>query len=208
MTEDFRLRLGKNFNLQSQVSNLKSGAGVIFMTIKFSKKGDKGFTSLMGGQRVPKSGPRPEAYGTLDEASSALGLARASARKAETREIILSIQKDLLLLGAELATPPEDASKYGYQLTLHHVERLEGWIDKLQREVALKNEFICPGETVSGAAIDLGRTIVRRAERKAVGLLQQKIISNPEVLRFLNRLADLLFVLARYEESSDPSCIP
>ena len=178
------------------------------MAIKFSKKGDKGFTSLLGGQRVPKSGPRTDVYGTLDEASSALGLARASARKAKTREIILSIQKDLLLLGAELATAPEDAPKYEYQLTPQHVGRLEQWIEELQTEVALKNEFICPGETVSGAAIDLGRTIVRRAERKAVGLLQQKIISNLEVLRFLNRLADLLFVLARYEEGSDPSCTP
>lgn len=178
------------------------------MTIKFSKKGDKGFTSLMGGQRVPKSGPRTEAYGTLDEASSALGLARASARKAKTREIILSIQKDLLLLGAELATAPEDAPQYDYQLNPQHVDRLEQWIEELQTEVALKNEFICPGETVAGAAIDLGRTIVRRAERKAVDLLQQKIISNLEVLRFLNRLADLLFVLARYEEGSDPSCTP
>ncbi len=178
------------------------------MTIKFSKKGDKGFTSLMGGQRVPKSGPRTEAYGTLDEASSALGLARASARNARTREIILSIQKDLLLLGSELATAAEDASQYDYRLHPHHVDRLEQWIEELQKGVALKNEFICPGGTVAGAAIDLGRTIVRRAERKAVGLLQQKIISNLEVLRFLNRLADLLFVLARYEEGSDPSCTP
>ncbi len=74
------------------------------MAMKFSKKGDRGFTSLMGGQRVPKSGPRPDAYGTLDEASSALGMARASARRPRTGEIILNIQKDLLLLGAELAT--------------------------------------------------------------------------------------------------------
>lgn len=176
--------------------------------MKFSKKGDKGFTSLLGGQRIPKSGPRPEAYGTLDEASSALGLARASARRAKTREVILGIQKDLLLLGAELATAPEDTPKFDYQITPQQVERLEHWIEELQREVAVKNEFICPGETVSGAAIDLGRTIVRRAERKAVGLVQEKIISNPEVLRFLNRLADLLFVLARFEEGSDPSCTP
>jgi len=178
------------------------------MAIKFSKKGDKGFTSLLGGQRVPKSGPRPEAYGTLDEASSALGLARASARKPKTKEIILGIQKELLLLGAELATAPEDAPKYAYQITAQHVERLEQWIHDLQEEVSVKNEFIYPGETVAGAAIDLGRTIVRRAERKAVGLVQQKIIRNLEVLRFLNRLADLLFVLARYEEVSDPSCTP
>ena len=178
------------------------------MAMKFSKKGDKGFTSLMGGQRVPKSGARPDAYGTLDEASSALGLARASAKKPRTREIILGIQKDLVLLGAELATLPEDSSEYKYQITSQHVERLEGWIEELQEKVVLKNEFICPGESVAGAAIDMGRTIVRRAERKAVGLLEQKMILNPEVLRFLNRLADLLFVLARYEEVSDSPCTP
>ncbi len=178
------------------------------MVMKFSKKGDDGSTSLMGGQRVPKSGPRTEAYGTLDEASSALGLAKASARRPRTREILLGIQRDLVLLGAELATVPEDKSRYDYRITRDHVERLEGLIDELQREVALRNEFIFPGETVSGAAIDLGRTIVRRAERKTVDLVHQKIVGNLEILGFLNRLADLLFVLARYEESPDPPCTP
>jgi cob(I)alamin adenosyltransferase len=186
----------------------ESSLEVIDMVMKFSKKGDKGFTSLLGGRRVSKSGARPETYGTLDEASSALGLARASAKKAKTREIIMGIQRDLVLLGAELATLPEDASRHDYRITPRHVERLEGWIDELQRDVALKNEFICPGETVAGAAIDLGRTIVRRAERKAVALLHRKIIGNPEILRFLNRLADLLFVLARYEEGAEPPCTP
>jgi len=171
------------------------------MTMKFSQKGDQGYTSLMGGQRVPKSGPRPEAYGTLDEASSALGMARASAQKPKTREILLGIQKDLLLLGAELATERSDSSKFGYQIAAHHVEGLERLIDELQSEVALKREFIYPGGTFAGAAIDLGRTIIRRGERKAVEMLHQKLISNPEVLRYLNRLADLLFVLARYEEN-------
>ncbi len=178
------------------------------MSVKFSKKGDRGFTSLRGGQRVPKSGPRPEAYGTLDEASSALGMARASARKPGTGEIILNIQKDLLLLGAELATESEDLAKFGCQITTRHVNQLERCLDELQAKVPLKNEFIYPGEALSGAAIDLARTIIRRAERKAAGLFHQKMISNPEVLRYLNRLADLLFVLARYEENSGPPCIP
>jgi cob(I)alamin adenosyltransferase len=169
--------------------------------MKFSKKGDRGFTSLLGGQRISKSGPRPEAYGTLDEASSALGIARASASKPKTKEIVLEIQKDLLLLGAELATAPEDAKKYPHQIQSQHVNRLEHLIEELQKDVEIGKEFIIPGETVASAAIDLGRTIVRRAERKAVRLLQEKIITNIEVLRFLNRLADLLFTLARYEES-------
>ncbi len=169
--------------------------------MKFSKKGDRGFTSLLGGQRVPKSGPRPEAYGTLDEASSALGMARALAVRPKTKEMIFSIQKDLGLLCAELATAPEDLTKSPGLMTSEHVDRLDRVMEEVQRDLEIRPEFICPGETVSSAAIDLGRTIVRRAERKAVGLIQQKQIHNIEVLRYLNRLADLLFVLARYEES-------
>ena len=176
--------------------------------MKFSKKGDRGFTSLMGGQRIAKSGPRPEAYGILDEASSALGMAKSSAKRPKTKEIILSIQKDLLTLGAELATIQEDAEKYPYRITAGHVDRIERLIGELQKDTVLKKEFIFPGETFSSAAIDLSRTIVRRAERKAVRLLQEKIISNVEVLRFLNRLADLLFTLARYEEGPDKTCTP
>ncbi len=171
--------------------------------MKFSKKGDRGFTSLLGGQRIPKSGPRPEAYGTLDEASSALGIARAAATRVKTKEIILALQKDLLILGAELATVAEDMKKYSYQITTEHIARLEGLIEELQVEVKLKNEFILPGATMASAAIDLARAIVRRAERKAVRLFQEKIIDNVDVLRFLNRLADLLFTLARYEENQE-----
>jgi cob(I)alamin adenosyltransferase len=176
--------------------------------MKFSKKGDRGYTSLLGGQRIPKSGPRPEAYGTLDEASSALGIARASAARPKTKEIIMSIQKDLLVLGAELATAPEDLEKYPHQIKTDHVDRLERVIEDLQKDLVMGKEFILPGETVASAAIDLGRTIVRRAERKAVRLLQEKIITNGEVLRFLNRLADVLFILARYEEGRGKPCIP
>jgi len=175
--------------------------------MKFSKKGDHGFTSLMGGQRVLKSGPRPEAVGTIDEASSALGMARASATQPRTKEILFSIQKDLHLLGAELATAPEDAQKFPFQITGDHVDRLERLLEELQKTVKLKHEFIFPGETMASAAIDLARTIVRRAERRVVRLVQETMITNIEMLRFLNRLADVLFTLARYEESRGESCI-
>ncbi len=162
----------------------------------------------MGGQRVPKSGPRPDTYGTLDEASSALGIARAVATRPQTKKIILDLQKDLLLLGAELATIPEDLKNYPYEITAQHVDRLEKIIEDLQKEVELKKEFIIPGETIGSAAIDLARAIIRRAERKAVRLFQEKMVTNLEVLRFLNRLADLLFTLARYEENQKNSCTP
>ena len=168
--------------------------------MKFSKKGDRGFTSLLGGQRVSKSGARPETYGTVDEAASALGMAKASASKEKTRGIITRLQKDLLVLGAELATLPEDRQKTSNRITAEYVDSLERLIAEVQDEVEIRREFILPGETLSGAALDLARAIVRRAERKAVRLFQEKTIDNGEVLRFLNRLADLLFVLARFEE--------
>jgi len=177
-------------------------------SMKFSKKGDRGVTRLLGGQRIAKSGPRPEAYGTLDEASSALGIARASAIRSKTKEILVSIQKDLIVLGAELATAAEDLEKSPHQIKTEHVERLERLIEDLQKDTVMGKEFILPGETVASAAIDLGRSIVRRAERMAVRLLQEKIITNGEVLRFLNRLADVLFTLARYEEGRAKPCIP
>ncbi|MCX5906678.1 MAG: cob(I)yrinic acid a,c-diamide adenosyltransferase [Deltaproteobacteria bacterium] len=173
------------------------------MAFKFSKKGDRGYTSLLGGQRVLKSGPRPEAYGTLDEASSALGIARATAKGVKTREALLGIQKDLLVLGTELSTAEEDPAKFPSRITGDHVDHLEQVIDDLQQGVQLKPEFILPGETLASAAIDLGRTIIRRAERRTVRLMQGKMIENPEVLRYLNRLADLLFTLARYEENQE-----
>lgn len=168
--------------------------------MKFSKKGDCGFTSLIGGQRIPKSSPRPEVYGTLDEAASALGLAKATASKAKTRRIIARIQEDLLILGAELATLPEDRKKYRIRIGGGNTRLLERLIADLQDKVEIKKKFVLPGETLSGAAIDLSRSIIRRAERRAVGLFQEKIIDNREILCFLNRLADLLFVLARFEE--------
>jgi cob(I)alamin adenosyltransferase len=169
--------------------------------MEFSKKGDGGFTSLFGGERVSKADPRPETYGTIDEASSALGLARATAAREQTQAIILSIQKDLQILAAELATGALSQTPYPYRIEVTHVQRLENLIADLQKEVTLPNEFILPGKTLSSAAIDLARTIIRRAERRAVLLYQEKIIDNPQVLAFLNRLADLLFTLARYEEA-------
>ncbi len=168
--------------------------------MKFSKKGDRGYTSLLGGQRVSKADPRPETYGTLDEVASALGLAKVSATHEKTREILTCIQQDLMILGAELATAPEDLSKFSYKITAEHVARAEKSLEALQKEVAIGKKFILPGKTPAGAAIDFSRTIVRRAERNAVRLFQAKMIDNGEILRFLNRVADLLFVLARYEE--------
>jgi cob(I)alamin adenosyltransferase len=170
--------------------------------MKFSKKGDKGETSLLGGQRVPKFDPRPDTYGTLDEASSALGVARAATKNQRIKEILLSVQKDLLTLGAILSTLPEDLLKLKIGIGESDVSRIEALIDDLQQNVTLKNEFIYPGETVISAQIDVGRTIIRRAERKAAKLKADGLLDNEQVHQYLNRLADMLFTLARYEEQN------
>jgi len=168
--------------------------------MKFSTKGDGGETSLLGGQRVPKYDPRPETYGVLDEASSALGVARATTKNQKIKDIILSVQKDLLIMGAELSSVTEDIQKLARRIGEEDIKRLEGIIDDLQKNITLKNEFIYPGETPISAQIDVGRTIIRRAERKAASLKNEGLLRSVEINRYLNRLADMLFVLARYEE--------
>jgi cob(I)alamin adenosyltransferase len=170
--------------------------------MKFSKKGDGGETSLLGGQRVPKFDPRPETYGVLDEASSFLGVARASTGNTHIKDIILEVQKDLLVLGAELSTLPEDIPKLSRRIAAADAGRIEGIIDDLQHHVKLKNEFIYPGETVVSAMIDVARTTVRRAERKAARLKNEGLVDNPHIHQYLNRLADMLFTLARFEEQN------
>jgi cob(I)alamin adenosyltransferase len=170
--------------------------------MKFSKKGDKGETSLLGGQRVPKFDPRPDTYGTLDEASSVLGVARATTKNQRIKDILLGVQKDLLTLGAVLSTLPEDLDKLKIMIGEPDVSRIETLIDDLQKNVTLKNEFIYPGETMVSAQIDVGRTIIRRAERKAARLKADGLLDNEYIHQYLNRLADMLFTLARYEEQN------
>nr|HID58481.1 cob(I)yrinic acid a,c-diamide adenosyltransferase [Desulfobacterales bacterium] len=167
---------------------------------KFSKKGDNTETSLLGGQRVSKASLRPETYGTLDEASSTLGLARALTKNERIKEIIVDIQRDLMVLGSELATDNSDRDRFSYRIKAGNTLRLEELIDSLQDEVSLPNEFILPGENSVSAAIDMARAIVRRAERRATQMRNENLIDNPEVHKYLNRLGDLLFTLARYAE--------
>jgi cob(I)alamin adenosyltransferase len=168
--------------------------------MKFSKRGDKGETSLLGGQRVPKYDPRPETYGVLDEASSVMGVARAMTRSQKIKDILLAVQKDLLMMGAELSALPGDVQKLPKRIDESDVQRVEDLIDDLQKEVKLKNEFIYPGETVVSAQIDVARTVIRRAERNAAKMKDDGLVKNPEIHKYLNRLADMLFTLARYEE--------
>ena len=162
--------------------------------------GDAGYTGLLGDERVPKYDPRPDTFGTVDEATSALGLARAMTQHQQVKDIIYTIQQELYLLMGELATTPENYEKMGLRMTNEHVKRLEQVEETLKQEVEIPNKFIIPGDTPDGAALDLARTIIRRAERMTVKLLHDGVIQNTEVVRYLNRLSDLVFILARYIE--------
>jgi len=162
--------------------------------------GDAGYTGLLGSERVAKYDPRPDTFGTVDEATSALGVARATTQDPKVKEIIYRVQNELYLLMGELATTPENYEKMGLRMTADHVQWLEQVEESLKQEVEIPNKFIIPGDTLDGAALDLARTIIRRAERMAVKLLHDGIIHNGELIRYLNRLSDLVFILARYIE--------
>jgi cob(I)alamin adenosyltransferase len=163
----------------------------------FSKKGDQGTTSLLTGERISKASLRPDAYGTLDEASSALGLAKTFTLNEAILEMIQAVQEDLLMLGARLSDTAPDSE---YSIGTERIQRIEGWIVKIQEEVPMPHHFIYPGANSTSASIDLARSIIRRAERLATALKEAGKIDSPEVHSYLNRLADFLFVLARYAE--------
>jgi cob(I)alamin adenosyltransferase len=169
----------------------------------FNKKGDGGDTSLLFGHRISKDSLRCEAYGTLDEAISGLGIARNVVSKDKTKILILNIQRELFRINAELAIKPEDYDKYSAQFTPLNdemVNQLENVINELESEIVIPKSFIIPGSNPGSGWLDLCRTIVRRAERRVVTLKRTDEISNSVILQYLNRLADLLFILARYEE--------
>lgn len=167
----------------------------------YTRKGDTGTTGLLyGGARVSKADLRTDAYGTTDEAVSALGLARAALAGGPLADLILRLQRELFVVGAELATHPERRARLKPGATLvtaDMVTALEHEIDALEATHPMPVEFVLPGETLAGAAIDLARTTVRRAERRAVALAAGGGLPDSQVVPYLNRLADLLFVAAR-----------
>ena len=175
----------------------------------YTRKGDDGTTGLWYGGRVPKSGGRPEAYGAVDEAASALGLARAEAAGShpELADDILRIQNELFVAGAELATAPEAAERLEpgvSKITPDMVERLESDIDRYMERVDLPPKFVIPGGTELSARLDVARTAVRRAERRVVDLKRQGDLPDDTVLRYLNRASDAVFAMARYADEPDP----
>lgn len=166
----------------------------------YTKTGDSGETSLFGGQRVSKNHSRIDAYGTVDELNSVIGIIRASDPDPAIEEMLDRIQNELFVLGADLATPPEKNAKID-RINQNHVYRLEEDIDKLDQHLPPLKSFILPGGSPAAAYLHLARTICRRAERTCFSCRQSEIISN-EALIFLNRLSDLLFVMARHQNHS------
>lgn len=164
------------------------------MTKYFTGQGDDGITGLLGKQRVPKYDLRMEAIGAVDEANAALGIARSQSRLTETQARILIVQRELYHLMAELAATAETAAQF-HSINADSVSRLENEILILGENTKLPEGFIVPGDTPSGAAFDLARAIVRRAERRVAELLARGDVANGELLRYLNRLSSLLFVM-------------
>ena len=173
----------------------------------YTKFGDKGETSLLYGGRVSKNSPYTEAYGITDEAVSALGLARSLSEDQRVKDIVRDLQRDLFTIAAELATDPDK-----YELFQQHfkpvteamVEDLEHTIDSLEEEFQMPSVFVLPGGTPASSALDMSRTSIRTAERRVVALSETAGLTNPLIINYLNRLGDLLFVLARYHDRELP----
>ena len=173
----------------------------------YTRRGDSGETGLLLGGRVAKTDPRVAACGVIDEANSALGLARSLTTNLRMKELTLELQRQLFIVGAEIATPAEHRGRLEEMfetVTAKMTARLEATMDELGKEVELPPAFIIPGASAASGAMDVARAVLRRAERESVALDQAGLLENAEVLRYLNRLADLLFVLARYEDRHLP----
>lgn len=161
----------------------------------YTRTGDGGSTTLFDGTRIAKSDLRVEAYGEVDEANAAIGLARAEGLDADIDAVMDTVQRELFALGSRLADPAERIADRVSKIALGHedVTRLEGWIDRYEEELPPLRRFILPGGTRAAAALHMARTVCRRAERRMVAMVSVEV----EYLAYMNRLSDLLFVLTR-----------
>lgn len=172
-----------------------------------TRTGDSGDTGLLYGGRVRKTDPRVDAYGAGDEAVSALGLARSLCKDDYVKSVIFELQKEMFTVNAELATSADSRhllEKHFPTVGTEMTERLDSLLAKLEEAVELPKSFIIPGGSAGSAAIDVARTIVRRTERAAIALIDSGDLKNTEVARYLNRMSDTLFMLARYEDRDLP----
>ncbi|HLG69626.1 MAG TPA: cob(I)yrinic acid a,c-diamide adenosyltransferase [Chloroflexota bacterium] len=162
--------------------------------------GDDGTTGLFGHERVAKDDLRPECYGTIDEATSALGVAKCSGMEERTRELVEEVQQDLYYIMGEIATTDDNLGKLAKRVGPEHVDKLDRWCEEIEAAISIPNQFILPGGCMASAQLDVARTVVRRAERMCVTLARNGTTSNGSILRYLNRLSTLLYLLARYED--------
>jgi len=163
-------------------------------------EGDESYTGLLGRGRVPKYDRRIEALGAVDESTAALGLARAQARSPETAKALLQVQRDLYALMAEIAATPENVENYR-AIDGERVKWLETTIHEFDLRVNMPFEFIVPGDSIPEAALDLARTVIRRAERRVVELTHAGDVQNVDLVRYLNRVSSLCYVLELFENT-------
>ena len=168
----------------------------------YTGTGDDGYTGVLGRERVPKYADRPEAYGTVDEASAVLGLARVQARDERIRAVLLTVQRDLYNMMADLATVSEAATRPPW-LSSGRLQWLEETTVLLGAEIEMPRAFIVPGDSLGGATLDLARTVIRRAERLVARLTHDCELRDDIPLKYLNRLSSLLFLLARIEDKAE-----
>ncbi len=167
----------------------------------YTRTGDDGYTGLLGEGRVPKYDPRTKTVGAIDEATAALGVARAACQANQSAAMILSAQRDLYHLMAEISATPENVDRFRV-INQEQVAGLEEQMASINRLVEMPKEFILPGDTPAGAALSLARTIVRRAERHVAQLLHDQVIDNPYLLQYLNRLSSMCFMLELFENQA------
>ncbi len=167
----------------------------------YTREGDEGFTHLLGKGQYPKNDPRLECLGAIDEANSALGLARSQLQSAHLGDIILRLQRDLYRIMTEIAASPDHTAQFP-STNRDQVSWIESQISDLEEKVRPPEDFILPGDSTAGAALDMARTIIRRAERRLLDLVQQGLVANPELLHYFNRLSSLCFIMELDENNA------
>lgn len=164
----------------------------------YTQTGDDGYTGLLGEDRIPKYHPQAEAIGCLDEASAALGIARAVSKAPQTGPFILTVQRDLYHMMAEIAASPKNSARFRV-IDTARVTWLEEQAQAFGAEINMPDDFILPGDSLAGAAMALARAVVRRAERRVAELTHTHLIDNPQLLRYINRLSSLCFAIELLE---------
>ncbi|MGH2363629.1 MAG: cob(I)yrinic acid a,c-diamide adenosyltransferase [Chloroflexota bacterium] len=162
--------------------------------------GDDGTTGLFGHERVPKDHLRPESYGTIDEATSALGVVKQSGVEPRTLAMVEDVQQDLYYIMGEIATTAENLDKLKVLVGQQQLDKVNAYCAEIEDAITIPNQFVLPGGCLASAQLDVARTIIRRAERVCVTLVREGLSDNRFILRYLNRLSTLLYLLARYED--------